>query len=884
MAIWPWVGAIIALSTGVIATASAGTIDGTVFVDRDQNGVFSASDDPVVGAVVFWESTAAVQTDAAGGYTLSVSGPGIVWVSVPNGYRPGPVWQLEDTGADATVDLALVPVDPNADARAFTVASDSHAGLEMVSEDDIASAFAQLVDLIPPPAFFAITGDLTQNNQPEQFDVVEGAVAAIDVPFVPIPGNHDWYDGGAAYRRVFGPPSYSFEAGGIHYMVINDAVSVATRAAFVSLDLSFVTDERPVVVFTHAPPPDELISALGLEGVDFLFTGHLHSNRVLVHDLILEFNTQPLAMGGIDTTPGGFRVVRFGSDDQPTVIHRTTVEGPYVALVYPRPNDRVTPCAMEVIAAVEVGAGTPTVTARAGYETVELARTGAGWTYTGRLTSLCDDGVHQILLEVETDRGEIIQRAATVYVTDPGRPMLSVGEWPQLQGGPSHHGVAEHEHTPPLRTLWAAVVDGNLHGGSPVVAAGAVFVPIADFGDGSKGGVVSLDARSGAERWRYRAGAGVRSAVAATPELVILAGVDGLLHAVEHDTGAVRWTYQIAETAEPMSRSVYASPTIVGDVVFAGNQREFVALELATGDLRWTVTPGTKGFFGSHVTPAVADDLVVASFAMGSLGLHAWDSETGTLVWRAEAVTAGMMASPIIDDSSVYIVDWQTQLTALDRLTGAQRWTRKLDDSGFEWGYGTTATPALTESMLLVPTHHGGLFAIDRASGVELWRIPAGTSRIRTSHYRGATAEAYAASPIVAGSLVWIGGTDGVLRAIDPETGTVAWAVSLGAPITMGAASAGDLLVIGTYDGTVRALVSADLGGIAAEPGPHAGVGVDVPEVPGEPPDGCGCRGDRSKGAGGLALLGVLIGAGVGRRRRGSQGRGQPETPTTPTR
>jgi MYXO-CTERM domain-containing protein len=216
-----------------------------------------------------------------------------------------------------------------------------------------------------------------------------------------------------------------------------------------------------------------------------------------------------------------------------------------------------------------------------------------------------------------------------------------------------------------------------------------------------------------------------------------------------------------------------------------------------------------------------------------------------------------MMGSPVIDDTTVYIVDWETAVTALDRLTGEQRWRRKLDDSGFAWAYGVTATPALAGDMLYVPTHFGALIAVDRRSGAEQWRVNARPGTIRATHYQGSQAAAFAAAPVVAGSLVWQGGVDGELRAIDRMSGDLVWSVDLGAPITMGAASAGDLLIVGTYDGTVRAMVRAERLDLSPAGSEVECPTVDVPglEVSG---GGCGCSSSNPTGVG-LVLLSLLL-------------------------
>ncbi len=103
---------------------------------------------------------------------------------------------------------------------------------------------------------------------------------------------------------------------------------------------------------------DALIAA----GVDYLFTGHWHSNRVQAQGPILEFNTQPLVMGGLDLSPAGYRVVTLDGDAL-SVTHHTVVEAPVFEVVSPLSDGCVRQPSFDVVAAVELGTDAVTVSA-----------------------------------------------------------------------------------------------------------------------------------------------------------------------------------------------------------------------------------------------------------------------------------------------------------------------------------------------------------------------------------------------------------------------------------------------------------------------------------------------------------------------------------------
>src|SRR5262249_24964747 len=141
----------------------------------------------------------------------------------------GPVWGAWDSGArTGDIDLGLRPLaQPVRGALTFVVAADTHLPISQpyFGELDLAAAAAQATALDPPPAFFTILGDITQGSRDAELDMVDRALAGLGVPWIPVPGNHDWYDGGATWFRRYGPDNYSFDLGGVHFVVWNMAMS-----------------------------------------------------------------------------------------------------------------------------------------------------------------------------------------------------------------------------------------------------------------------------------------------------------------------------------------------------------------------------------------------------------------------------------------------------------------------------------------------------------------------------------------------------------------------------------------------------------------------------------------------------------------------------------
>jgi outer membrane protein assembly factor BamB/predicted phosphodiesterase len=828
----------------VSSTASAATIHGLVYEDRDGDGKPSAGERGVPGAVVAFDVQAFGVTDASGQFDLRVPDgqTGIVWVRVPDGYAPGPVWGRWDGKSD--VDLGLVTIARVTAPFSFVVAADSHItrAEEYWGAKDLAMAAQEATALDPPPAFFTILGDITQGNQPSEFALVDRALAGLGVPYVPVPGNHDWYDGGAAWFAHYGPDNYSFDLGGVHFVVWNMSMAEDAIRAYLGAELSRVPKTMPVVALTHAPPSDAVIGALRDLGVDYVLTGHTHTNRIVDHDGLIELNTEPFVMGGLDFTPAGYRVMTIDAGRLASY-HRTTVDAPVVRLV------AATCVQRELFAAAELDAGPRTVTARIDCGTPVTMRWAGGWDWRVPLPELTP-GTHTVELVATSASGAHATTTQTFEVCTPGVARAG-SDWAQLGGGAAHTGARPDDLAPPLITQWTQVLGGHVVTAPPVIANGSVYAAVTDLGDGNTGGIVAVDLATGHIRWRAPTPLPVRGGIAVAGDTVTTVQIDGTVLALDAATGAVRWRYALSTNITPEAGAAFAAPTTDGRDVLAGHQRQIAAL--TDGVPQWTADPVPDGLDSqSAAALAVGNGLVVGTFNRWLGGVIAWDRATGTQLWKFETEdTVGINSSPVIGRDLVFVATAADKVLALD-LAGNLRWSVQLDPLGFDWGNATIGTPALAHGILVVPTLYRDLVALDATTGAELWRHAGTPGLLRETHYRGANQAGYAASPVITGGIVWAADTSGDLAALDLHTGETLWHVALGVPVLAGLATSGNTLVAASFDGTLRALV----------PGtpPPARTAATCSQAP---PTGCG----DTRGAPTIAL-GALAVIAVRRRRR----------------
>lgn len=271
---------VVAMLLGPIAAPASGqggAVTGTVFVDANANGRRDAGERGV-GGIAVSNQDAVVVTDASGAYNLPSAGLGVVFVSVPSGYRAsGSFWRATSGG---TTDFGVVEQAP-AQEFTFVHASDTHVSAQSLPR---LQRLRAMVDSVAP-AFALITGDLIRDalrvQEPEArgyYELFEREAGQFRMPVYTVPGNHEIFGierhlsgvpdthplfGKAMYRSYRGPDYYSFDYGGVHFVALN-TVDIhdgqwyrghvdSLQLEWLRRDLALVPAEMPVVSFDHIP-------------------------------------------------------------------------------------------------------------------------------------------------------------------------------------------------------------------------------------------------------------------------------------------------------------------------------------------------------------------------------------------------------------------------------------------------------------------------------------------------------------------------------------------------------------------------------------------------------------------------------------------------------
>lgn len=260
-----------------------------------------------------------------------------------------------------------------------------------------------------------------------------------------------------------------------------------------------------------------------------------------------------------------------------------------------------------------------------------------------------------------------------------------------------------------------------------------------------------------AEAWRRDF---EKTAFAAGP--VIAAGVvyigdlDGGFHALDLATGETRWTRRIENAGFSSAAALAADatlPLVVGDDI--GVVR---GLDRATGKTRWEYA--TEGEISGG--PTILGDAAGPRVLVGSqdASLSCLDLATGKVLWKhsiADQIRCAPTVARTPAGDRVFLAGCDGRLHILDATTGKEA-------AAIEIGGPTGTTPAVSGSLVLFGTEGGAFFAIDFLKPAVAWR-----------KQPAANAQAYRSSAAVVGDLAIVGSRGRAVEAFASADGTPRW-------------------------------------------------------------------------------------------------------------
>ena len=252
----------------------------------------------------------------------------------------------------------------------------------------------------------------------------------------------------------------------------------------------------------------------------------------------------------------------------------------------------------------------------------------------------------------------------------------------------------------------------------------------------------------------------------------------GEVHAVRIQDGR---KIGVANFRQPIEGNVVIS----GDRMFvttAWGPKTVHAYDIGRGEKRWSVKGGPV-----DSSPVLVGSILVVATSDGSI--TGYESGSGAVVWALEREGAGITASLIADASGhVYVGDESGLVRSIRSSDGREAWRLRLAAPVYE---------AMTwmDDELYVPTTRGLLVRLDARTGIKTWSVDLGAPTIRFT-------------PVtVAADQVYVGTTDGRVRAFGRVDGARIWETELDDGVSAQPLVTGDHLWVGTFG---RDLVALD--------------------------------------------------------------------------
>lgn len=310
--------------------------------------------------------------------------------------------------------------------------------------------------------------------------------------------------------------------------------------------------------------------------------------------------------------------------------------------------------------------------------------------------------------------------------------------------------------------------------------------------------------RDGTLKWKMKLGPGgdavPPNSVAIKSNGVIFVGSGTKVRALKAD-GTVKWSKRYTNIQGPA-----LSPD--GKTVYVAGNNKVMALKAKNGEKRWKYAMGDSTLFGPTISP---DGVIYQGSWDGYLYALKPD---GTLKWKYQTEGANSYPPSVDEKGIVY-------LGAGDSHAGPDGNVYAIKKNGsLKWKYDTgterAGSPAINEDGLIIIPAAPNLIALN-ADGSLAWSV--GPMQPLDAHDVRAVAADDVAGIITPGigpdGTIYIGNSEGVITALDPDTQETLWTYQTGVSLEDGATygtpsfpvvDSKGVVYIGAMDGKMYAL------------------------------------------------------------------------------
>jgi len=288
--------------------------------------------------------------------------------------------------------------------------------------------------------------------------------------------------------------------------------------------------------------------------------------------------------------------------------------------------------------------------------------------------------------------------------------------WPTFGYDPQRSRVSPYDHRPPFERTWRidahdtiefppAAAYGNVYiaqqkgvflaidgrtgrkafrkkrfkrcaASSPTIAKGWIYqsymhrAPCPPGASKPTGFVTAINAKTGRERWRFRAQP-IESSPLLRRGILYVGSWDHRVYAISARTGRKIWSFKTDDKVN--TSAAYSN----GRIFIASNGGTLYALGARSGKLAWKAHSNTS--FGSREFFYAAPTLAYGRVFIGNTDgtMHAFGQRSGKLLW-ARPLGTYIYSAAAVYDRRVFVGTYDGKFFALDAATGDTRWRRTM--------------------------------------------------------------------------------------------------------------------------------------------------------------------------------------------------------------
>jgi outer membrane protein assembly factor BamB/predicted phosphohydrolase len=357
------------------------------------------------------------------------------------------------------------------------------------------------------------------------------------------------------------------------------------------------------------------------------------------------------------------------------------------------------------------------------------------------------------LVKIEDGRMTFRERLSGLETKPPWHSLpVGVRDYSNAPGTNARPDFAVNQRWPGVKPKWM------IQTGWTIAASPALWNDLAIVGDAS-GKIRAVRVADGSSAWEYQTRGPIYSTPFVSGTTVVVASTEGALYALAANNGRVLWR-------KPSARPLVACPAVADEVIYVGSsENRFTALDLATGVEKWSFD-GLRGFVESR--PLIYQGKVI--FGAWDQHLYALNARDGSFAWKWKGDRPGTLLSPaacwpVAAAGKVFIVAPDRKMTAVDVASGNQVWRTGESEVRESIGISADGTKVFVRSM-----HDLVCAYATRASQPEkVWECNAGFGYDINS-----------AMLVEKDGVVFYGTKDGLILALDSQTGKLLWEHKLG--------------------------------------------------------------------------------------------------------